>query len=69
MIVKVQVPISYNTDKPLALIYNKDRSVEVYIECSKELMDRMAGELRVFFKAEIVMGQIVLLEKVPDWSW
>ena len=68
MIVKVQVPISGNME-PKALIYNRDRTLELLHPITPELQRAMAGWLKRFFYVRIVNEQLTLDGEAPWQNW
>lgn len=71
MIVKVQVPLATNEKKPLALVYNEDRSIQFQMPVSAELLDKMEGRPKAFFRGvyneeEQTFG---LHEEAPWQDW
>lgn len=68
MIVKVQIPISGNSE-PLALIYDRERKYETLIPFGDELVKAMNYQPKAFFQARVVGDKIQLLNRVPDRSW
>lgn len=70
-IVKIQIPLSYNHDEPMALIYNKSRSVETLMPIDEALMTAMDGDFKAFFEAILPekRGHVRLLKRVKDPGW
>lgn len=71
-IVKVQIPMSQSPNiAPMALVYNKDRTFETYLDVDDELLAQMGNEPKIFFEAEIDTHSkgIWPVEKVPDPGW
>ena len=79
LIVKVQMPLMTNGVKPMAFIYNEDKSFKVMIPVNYNLRAKMGGKTKKYFYAEIQnpIGQsffnknsnINLLEEAEDQSW
>lgn len=69
-IVKVQVPISTNEEVPQALIYNRDRSIQVMIPVTPELVEKMgASRLKTYHRSEFIDGHLIIHERVADQNW
>ena len=48
MIVKVQIPLETTTeDPPPAMVYNEDRSFEVFMEITDELLEGGVGNIGI----------------------
>ncbi len=50
-IVKVQVPLATNADEPLALVYDENRTFDVYMRITDGLLEVMKGRPKAFFYA------------------
>lgn len=68
MIVKVQVPLATNT-APQALVYNEDRTVELFIPISNGLKAIMRGRPKVYFYAEVRKKLLHINEEAPRQEW
>jgi len=69
MIVKVQLPIISTVKKPLAIVYNKDRSYNVLMEITEDLLLSMNGKLKEFFFAEYDKeNNNTVLDRVAPWQ-
>jgi hypothetical protein len=70
MIVKVQIAIAGNAPKPMALIYNKGRSIMYETEASSEILKLMAGEVKKYFNASPVGdGKVKLESEANTQPW
>ena len=74
--VKVQLSIVSNAPDRTALIYNKTKTIFQERIATPELIERMNGELKKFFRAHIVQNpdmiggkEIVLDEELEAESW
>jgi hypothetical protein len=69
-IVKVQLPLVHSTEIPLALIYNKDRSVFCQVAVTEPLIARMGRKAKAYFNAMIdSRGNIEIDDRAPDQDW
>lgn len=74
MIIKIQRPLMTNGDEPMALIYNKDRSIEhmcPYFEVEELFASKDGEELpaKVYHKADIIDTKLVIGRRVEDRNW
>lgn len=69
VIIKLQLPLMSTHDEPLALIYNKDRSVEEMLPVTDDVRKLMKGRYKAFFHAEIVNDKIVIDKEAKWQSW
>lgn len=69
MIVKVQTPLMTNENPPLALIYNKSRSLQVQVPISGYLKSKMRGRPKVFFHAKFNEKKIEIGSEAPWQDW
>ena len=69
MIVKVQLPIVSSESAAFALIYNEERTLHLQVETDSVQHLFNADELKVYYKSEIVDGELVFKDRVasPDW--
>lgn len=69
MIVKVQLPVA-QFGPPLALIYNKDRTVHLQVPVTDHIRKKMGFSHKQFFKLEkMEAGEIKLGAKQPWQEW
>lgn len=69
MIVKVQIPLATNSKEALALVYNKDRSYEVFMEITDELLKSMGREYKKFFYAHYDRkNNLTVLDREALWQ-
>ena len=70
-IVKVQIPIICSPGNYYALVYNKSRSYEVYMEITKEVLKVMKKEYKKFFYASYDKknNNTVLINEAPWQEW
>lgn len=72
-IVKVQVPLNWPKEKlgdiPDAYVYDKDRSVEVFLPATPHLLELMDGKVKKFFFADTSKRPVELLEEAPWQEW
>jgi hypothetical protein len=47
-IFKIQVPIEHNLPEPLALVYNKDRTIQFQAKISDDLRDVIGDRLKIY---------------------
>lgn len=52
MIVKVQIPLKSLLKFPKAMVYNQDRTFDVFMEITDELLKVMGDEVKMFFHAD-----------------
>ena len=70
MIIKIQRPIFTNENPPLALIYNKDRSLYFHREFDIVLQILFIdSELKVYHKATLRSGNLIIDRRVKDQDW
>ncbi len=69
MIVKIQRPLSSNEDNPPALIYDKDKTVEIFVDFTPELREVLKDKVKVYCEAEMSHGEIVLTRVINDQPW
>lgn len=67
MIFKIQVPVFTTLATPVALIYNEDRSIEVTVEVTDELLEFMDGELKLFAEGRVEDG-IFNIDSLAPWQ-
>ena len=72
-IVKLQVPIVTNSENPMCLVYSRDRKINGMVPLTKEILDKMDGSLKKFFKVKsIEYGKndvLKIAEEVEDQGW
>ncbi len=69
MIVKVQVPLRTNYEEPLALVYNRDRSYQVFMQITEDLKIAMDGHYKKFFYAHYDKeNNHTVLDKAAPWQ-
>lgn len=67
MIVKVQIALN-RTDAP-ALVYNEDRSHEIFISVNEALEKAMRGQPKAFFYAYAVHDELIIdLNREAPWQ-
>lgn len=64
-IVKVQRPLFTFSKVEEVLIYNADRSVEVFVDMTEDLLERMDDSFKEYFYYTIEDGILILGKKVP----
>ena len=70
IICKIQLPIMTNNPTPLALAYNRDRSVFVTFPVTPELEKRFGREMKKFFHYEQQRDGTLKVNEVATWqSW
>jgi hypothetical protein len=73
MIVKIQRPLATNEDEPMALVYNEDRSFEVFIPYDDAIATMIGSDLKQYWNVELGgsedSGGIAFLERVEDQPW
>jgi phage-related protein len=72
MIVKLQTPIVTSETKPLALMYNEDRSYEVFLPMDfEEIKTWMNGRFKAFFEIELGFEEygFTITREVEDQGW
>lgn len=77
MIIKVQMPlvssdpavVNENGEAVGALIYDRSRTVQRIVPLTKELIEKMEGSVKRFFKATLVGDQIEIGEPVRWEEW
>lgn len=71
LIVKVQVPIATNEPTAMAMVYNKSRDFQVFMEITPELMKAMDGRFKAFFKAHYDQqnNNTILEAEAPQQNW
>ena len=67
MIVKVQIPL--NDDSGPALIYNQDRSFEMFVLVDEYLRTVMRGRLKAFFRVRATHTGVAILAEAPWQDW
>ena len=65
-IVKVQVPMDTNME-PLALVYNKDRSLEWMLPIEDDLRKAMDGGYKQYWFAHLE-DKVIILDRVAPWQ-
>jgi hypothetical protein len=67
-IVKVQVPV-VATAKPVALVYSRDRELDMFMPITPDLLSKMHGRFKAFFY--IGIGELTweLEEEAPWQTW
>lgn len=67
---KVQVPLVTN-HKPLALVYNKDRSIQSQIPIDKTIKKLMGNDLKLFFHGtyDDKTEELTLGKRAPWQEW
>jgi len=66
-IFKIQIPIAGNA-KPMALVYNGDRSVEVYIPITEDFIKMMGDKKKSFFYGFVDEDKTFHVEKEAPWQ-
>lgn len=68
-IIKLQVPLG--GDLSHAYVHNKDRTFEMFIPMSENIIELMLGQKKAFFKAHIdrKIGNLVVDEEIVDCDW
>lgn len=71
MIVKVQIPVVTNDPNAMALVYNEDRSFDVFMPITKDLKKAMGDNKKQYFHAEYDKknNNTILKGKAPWQSW
>ena len=73
MVLKVQLPLALTGDQALALIYNKDRSLEKQVPISRYLLMLLEKEggykPKAYFEAWVDGDSIVMGSEVEDPGW
>lgn len=69
-VVKVQLSLFSSEGHPKALIYNKDKSVWWEGIAADELIKKMGGRVKMFFKARIEKdNSLSLIKPVKQRNW
>lgn len=66
MIVKIQIPIGGNGPQ-LALVYNKSRTFETYLDIDENLSAFMKGRAKAFFHVQL-QGENLSIESEAAWQ-
>jgi hypothetical protein len=66
-IVKVQRPVATNLGHDLAMVYNRDRSLEVMLPMSGDLKRAMGEEFKQFWYA-YHRGTVLHLDRLAPWQ-
>lgn len=69
MILKIQRPLSTNEPVPLALVYNKRRSVQAFIPFSLVAKQFRNGEAKFYFEGAIEGDDLRIVRRVAEQSW
>jgi hypothetical protein len=81
MIIKVQKPLATYGMPPKALIYNEDRSVEIYVPMSKDMDELFGNDVKQYWEAklgehpggEVYIGDgttlLTLFKKLEEPNW
>lgn len=69
LIVKVQVPLVTNLEKPTVFVYSEDWSIEFYHVLTPELIQMMAGQPKAFFYARVTDSKFEFHGAAPWQEW
>ncbi|ALC12523.1 hypothetical protein [Sphingopyxis sp. 113P3] len=70
MIVKIQRPIVSNADEPMALVYNRDRSLEAHMLMTPGIEALFAdGSLKVYHRASLRGTELHIGRRVKEPNW
>lgn len=74
MIVKVQLPLHTTEPEPLALVYNRERTLLVQVPVIGGLVDAMRGtdgrvRPKAFFEATVIHDSVNIEHEVEDPGW
>lgn len=69
MIVKLQWPLMTNEDTPKVLAYNKIRSFNAQIPITPELKQLFGVKLKIYVEANLINGELQIVERVKDQDW
>jgi SEC-C motif len=70
VLVKVQWPIGYLPDQgAMAMVYDRERTFQKLIPATKELAAKLKGEIKAFFYASILEGELKLFEHAKWQEW
>lgn len=69
MIIKIQLPLSSNTDEPEALVYDEKHEIDTFMPISKELLKRMGGNIKKFFYAHLEDEEVIIDKDAPWQEW
>ena len=69
VIVKIQRSIVTNADAPTMLVYNQDRSIQVYDYLTADVAKFMGDDVKCFAEADFVNGRLMLNRRVCDECW
>lgn len=68
-VVKIQVPLDTNEEVPMALIYNRDRSLNFQHPASDFGDLFINGKVKGYFKASFIRGQLSIHEEIATQEW
>lgn len=72
-IVKVQLPLESNHERPPSMVYDKDRKISVMVETTADLRIAMKHKIKMFFKADVSefnkTRKLKLIERVQMQDW
>lgn len=70
-VVKVQVPLMSTETNAPALVYDKPRRNQGFLQIDDDLKAAMKGAPKRFFEAEITKGEVKVIynREVPDPGW
>lgn len=70
MIVKVQVPLASNIprDEWRALIYNRDRSFEMEMPITDDIITYLKGRPKAYFHINLREGNPLFIESEAPWQ-
>lgn len=70
MIVKIQRPLLTTDNPPMALVYNADRSFHAHMKWTPDIIDLFRdGSLKVYHKAKLRRGQLLIGKRVREQDW
>lgn len=64
MIVKVEIPLYIRDNDATALVYDRGQTIIRRIPITMQLRVRMHGRLKLYFNAELVNDEIVLMDEI-----
>lgn len=68
-IVKVQLPLHSNEEKPKALVYTEGHETEFLLDVTDDLLEMMDGVAKAFFEVDFTDGRCNILRRVEDQPW
>ncbi len=69
-IFKIQRPVTGSLSMYMCLVYNQSRSIEFNTEFDDETLGLLFGNAyKVYFKGELISGEISFTQKVADQGW